>query len=195
MKKLRALGVLFGFAVRPGAKPAPLVAAPTVAPAPAAVPPPAASAPEGEPPIFAPRDCVARVTTKPAGAEVSWGDIALGPSPIERAAVPCGAAIVTFRHERYAEATQAIAAERGRSAVVAQRLQRPVAKVVVTSSPPNALIKLNKHRLGRAPRDVSFQRFQRVRIEASLPGYQPWKKTVYLEDAESRVDVRLVAAR
>ena len=35
------VGVVFGFAVRPGAKPAPLVAAPTVAPAPATVPPPA----------------------------------------------------------------------------------------------------------------------------------------------------------
>ena len=135
---------------------------------------------------------MARVTTKPAGAEVSWGDIALGPSPIERAAVPCGAAIVTFRRERYAEATQTITTERGRSAVVAQRLQRPSAKVVVTSSPPNALIKLNKHRLGRAPRDVSVERFQRVRIEASLPGYQPWRKTVYLDEAESKVDVQLV---
>ena len=135
---------------------------------------------------------MARVTTKPAGAEVSWGDIALGPSPIESAAVPCGAAVVTFRRERYAEATQTITTERGRSAVVAQRLQRPSAKVVVTSSPPNALIKLNKHRLGRAPRDVSVERFQRVRIEASLPGYQPWRKTVYLEEAESKVDVQLV---
>ena len=70
----------------------------------------------------------ARVTTKPAGAEVSWGDIVLGASPIERAAIPCGTAIVTFRRERYAEATRTITTERGRNAVVAQRLQRPAAK-------------------------------------------------------------------
>jgi hypothetical protein len=76
--------------------------------------------------------------------------------------------------------------------VVAQRLQRPAATVVVTSSPPNAFIKLNKHRLGRAPRDISAQQFERVRIEASLPGYQPWKKTLYLEEVESKIDVRLV---
>ncbi len=186
------VGVVVGFAARPGAKPAPVVAAPTVVVAPAVVPPPTPEAPEDEPPIFAPRDCIARVTTKPAGAEVSWGDIALGASPIERAAIPCGTAVVTFRRERYAEATRTITTERGRNAVVAQRLQRPAAKVVVTSSPPNAFIKLNKHRLGRAPRDISAQRFERVRIEASLPGYQPWKKTVYLEEAESKIDVRLV---
>jgi hypothetical protein len=186
------VGVLVGFAGRPGSKPAPVVDAPNVAAAPAIAPPPTVAAPEDEPPILLPRGCTARVTTKPAGADVSWGDLALGSSPIERAAVPCGAAIVTFRREHYAEATRTITTERGRNAVITQRLQRPAAKVVVTSSPPNALIKVNKRRLGRAPRDVSAQRFERVRIEASLPGYQPWRKTVYLEDAESKVDVRLV---
>jgi hypothetical protein len=186
------VGVLVGFVARPGAKPAPPVVVAAVVAAPATVPPATPPAPEDEPPIFAPRDCIARVTTKPAGAEVSWGDIALGASPIERAAVPCGTATVTFRRERYAEATRTITTERGRSAVVAQRLQRPAAKVVVTSSPPNAFIKLNKRRLGRAPRDISAQQFERVRIEASLPGYQPWRKTVYLEEVESKIDVRLV---
>jgi hypothetical protein len=185
-------GVVVGFAARSGSRPAPVVAAPAVAAAPAPVRPATPAPPEDEPPIFAPRDCIARVTTRPAGAEVSWGDIALGASPIERAAIPCGTAVVTFRRERYAEATLTITTERGRGAVVAHRLQRPAAKMVVTSSPPNALIKLNKRRLGRAPRDVNAQRFERVRLEASLPGYQPWKKTVYLEEAESNVDVRLV---
>jgi len=186
------VGVVVGFAARPGASPAPVVAAPTVASAPDTEPPSTPAPPEDEPPIFVPRDCVARVTTKPTGAEVSWGDIALGTSPIERAAIPCGTAVVTFRRERYAEATQTITAERGRSAVVAQRLQRPAATLVVTSSPPNAFIKLNRRRLGRAPRDISAQQFERVRIEASLPGYQPWKKTLYLEEVESKIDVRLV---
>jgi hypothetical protein len=129
------VGLLFGIALRPGTKaaapmvcPPPPPPSPNSAPAPAIAPPSTASAPEDEPPILAPRDCVARVTTKPAGAEVSWGDILLGSSPIERAAIPCGSAIVTFRREHYAEVTRTITSERGRRVVVAQRLQRPSAR-------------------------------------------------------------------
>jgi hypothetical protein len=76
--------------------------------------------------------------------------------------------------------------------VVAQRLQRPAATVTVTSSPPHAIIKLNKHRVGPAPREISTLQYQRVRIEASLPGYRPWKQTVYLKEAEAQFDVQLV---
>ena len=78
------------------------------------------------------------------------------------------------------------------SAVVTERPLPPAATLVVTSSPPRALIKLNRRRMGRAPREISTTRFERVRIEASLPGYQRWKKTVYVEEAESTIDVRLV---
>ena len=35
-------------------------------------------------------------------------------------------------------------------------------------------------------------RFERVRIEASAPGYKPWKKTLFLKEEESTVDVKLV---
>jgi hypothetical protein len=73
-----------------------------------------------------------------------------------------------------------------------QRPLPPAATLVVTSFPPRALIKLNKRRMGRTPREISTTRFERVRIEASLPGYKPWKKTLYLEEAESKVDVTLV---
>jgi hypothetical protein len=135
---------------------------------------------------------VASVTTTPAGAAVSWGDVALGVTPIEHAAVACGAAVVTIQHERYAEMTKKVAAERGQEAVVAERLSRPPAKLVVTSSPANAVIKLNDRRFGFAPRKISTQRFEHVRIQASLPGYQPWHKTIYLRDADSKVDVKLV---
>src|SRR4029079_10464060 len=99
---------------------------------------------------------------------------------------------VTFRRERYAEATRTIAVDRGQGAVIAERLYRPPARVVVTSSPPDAIIKLNKHRFGPAPRKINTMRFEHVRIEASLPGYHPWKKTVYLKEPESRIDVTLV---
>jgi len=65
---------------------------------------------------------------------------------------------------------------------------------MVTSSPPGALIRLNKHRIGPTPREIDTPRFERVRIEASLPGYRRWRKTLYVKEAESEVDVRLVRA-
>jgi hypothetical protein len=99
---------------------------------------------------------------------------------------------VTFRRERYAEATQTITTEPGQGAVVAERLYRPPAKLMVTSSPAHALIKLNRHRLGPAPRKINTLRFEHLRVEASLPGYRPWKQTLYLKEAESTVDVELV---
>jgi hypothetical protein len=189
-------GLLLGIAFRPDAKVAVMVGAPSVvapvpeAPAPSIAPP----ATEGHAPPPS-RDCVARVTTTPAGAAVLWGDVALGPSPITHATVPCGASTVTFRRERYAEATRTLNVEPGREAVVAERLYRPPAKLVVTSSPAHARIKVNRRRFGEAPRKISTMRFEHVRIEASLPGYRPWRKTVYLSEAESRVDVTLVRAQ
>ena len=74
----------------------------------------------------------------------------------------------------------------GQSAVVAERLVRPSASVVVTSSPAHAVIRVNKRRVGSAPRTISALQFERVRIEASLPGYQPWRKTLYLRRRSRR---------
>ena len=131
------------------------------------------------------------MTTRPAGAAVFWGDVALGPSPIEHAPIRCGSATVTVRHERYAEVTRTVTAEPGQSAIVSEHLYRPPAKLLVISSPPRALIKLNRHAFGPAPRRIGTLRFEHVRIEASLPGYQRWAKTLYLKDAETKVEVTL----
>jgi hypothetical protein len=182
---------LLAIVLRPGPKAARPVAAPSAVQA-AATAPPTAPAPGHEIQTAPPRDCVARVTTTPAGATVLWGGIALGSSPIENAAIPCGTATVTLHHDRYSEVTRKITSERGQSTVLAERLSRPPATLLVTSSPDNALIKLNGRPVGRAPRKISTMRFEHVRIEASLPGYQPWKKTLFLKEAEPTVDVALV---
>ncbi len=87
-----SLGIALGWA----SKAAPVAAAAVVSPPPQAAPTAAAASaapapPDGDP-VPATRNCVARVTTKPAGAAVFWGDTALGSSPIRNAAVPCGTA-------------------------------------------------------------------------------------------------------
>jgi len=153
-------------------------------------PPPAPARIESQP--EAPPACVADVTTSPTGAAVFWGDLALGQTPVEHATVPCGRTVVTFRHERYAELARTLAVEPGQTATVDERLYRPPAKVVVTASAPNALVSLNRHRVGRAPRRISTLQYEHVHVEVSAPGYRPWKKTLYLRDAESNVDAALV---
>jgi hypothetical protein len=170
----------------------PVAVAPSPAPLPAAAPPPPDPLPPtDEPPAEAQHACAARVTTTPPGAVVTWGDVELGSSPIEHAAVPCGRATVAIRRQHYSEVTRTITAEPGQAASIDQRLHRPPANLVVTSTPPNARIKLNGRRFGLAPHKISTLRFEHVRIEASLPGYRPWKKTVYLKDEESTVEVTL----
>jgi hypothetical protein len=198
-----ALGLVVGLALRPGpkaaavaekapARPAPAVAAPTVVAPSEAAPPAPAPAPAADIRTGAPRHCVARVTTTPAGAAITWGGVALGLTPLERAAIPCGKAVVTVRHDRYADVTRTITAETGASAMLSERLTRPPAKLNLTSSPPRAAIKVNRRPIGSAPRRIGTLRFETIRIDASLPGHQPWTKTLYLREAETSVDVKLV---
>jgi len=133
-------GILVGAALRS-------LGAPAAAPPPAPAPAPPAPVPVEEVRAPAPRDCVARVTTRPKGAEVFWGDIALGSSPLEHVAIPCGSATVTIRREQYAEVTRTITSARETPAVVVERLKRP--PKVATLSSLRAGSKVNKHRVGR----------------------------------------------
>jgi hypothetical protein len=189
-------GLVLGLALRSGPKASPVAAAAPAVPAPTVAPPPEAAPPVAPAPTAAvrtapPARCVARVTTTPRGAAVTWGGVALGLTPLERA-VPCGQAVVTVRHDRYADVTRTLTAESGKSALLSERLSRPPARLQVTSSPPRAVIKLNKRPIGAAPRRIGTLRFETVRIDASLPGHQPWTKTLYLREAETSVDVKLV---
>jgi hypothetical protein len=145
------VGGLGGFALRPDAKVAVVVGAPSVVAEPVATPPPASE--PLPPPEFEPMP--------PPASD---------PMPSAAPAV--------------AEASRPAPRDAGSR----------VTKLVVTSSPPHAMIKLNRRRVGTTPRTIDAGRFERVRIEASLPGYRKWKKTVYLKDAEAQIDVRLVRA-
>jgi hypothetical protein len=205
------LGLLLGIVLRPGTKVAAVSArppaaapatpvAPEPAPSPAVAPPTVADAPTPAPAVAArkaaastPGDCTATVTTTPPDSAVVWGDVPLGTGRIARASVPCGKAVVTIRHDRYADATRTMTAQPGQIATLSERLHRPPARVIIASVPPRAHIKMNRRPIGAAPRQLNTSRFEQVRIDASLPGYQPWTKTLYLRQAETRIDVELVA--
>jgi hypothetical protein len=181
----------------PSPSPSPPSPAAAVEPPPApAVAPPAepAPVPAREP---APRDahiCVATVASEPDGAHVSWGGRPLGLTPLREKRVPCGRATVMLRHERYRPVTREVTAAPGAPAEVTERLHRPPATLVVSSSPPRANITVNGEPLGSAPRKMGVWRFEHVRVQASLPGYLPWSKTVYVKDELLKLNAQLSSA-
>ena len=168
------------------AKPEPIAAAerPARAEKPAPRPAPTAAPATG--------NCTARIVTEPKDAKVIWGGAMIGRSPIDSARVPCGPATVTIERERWQPVTVDVDPQAGTAADVHERLHRPRATLSITSTPPGARVVINRVAAGAAPKEVDVQRFEKLQIKASLKGYQPWTKTVYLRDADANLDITLV---
>jgi hypothetical protein len=135
-------------------------------------------------------DCVVSVVTEPSEAKVTWGSKVIGVTPIEHARVPCGAASVTFHRDRYQPVTRDLVAK-GDGTAVSQKLHRPPATLVLGSSPSHAEISVNGQSQGFTPKRVAVSRFESVSIQVALSGYAPWKKTVYVREAETRLGATL----
>ena len=140
-------------------------------------------------------DCTARVVTEPKDAKVIWAGTVIGRSPIDGARVPCGPATVTIERERWQPVTVDVNAQAGVAAKVHERLRRPRGALAVSSSPPGAQISVNHVAAGAAPKRIDVQRFEKVPVKATLKGYQPWNKTLYLKEADAKLDIQLVARK
>ncbi len=135
--------------------------------------------------------CSARVVTEPSDAKISWRGQTLGKSPLANAKIPCGAGRLTIEHERYQTLTRELTAEAGPPVAITERLHRPPATLLVASSPPGAAISVNGQALGAAPRRVPTSRYEQVSIRATMAGYTPWTKKVYLSEATTKVTAQL----
>ena len=82
-------------------------------------------------------------------------------------------------------------AEAGTPVALSERLHRPPATLIVSSSPPGAAISVNGQPLGAAPRRLPTSRYEHVSIRATLAGYTPWTKKVYLTEATTNVTAQL----
>jgi hypothetical protein len=185
----------------PAPRPAPTPAA-RAAPVPSATPPAssaalAASAIEAPPPPASPpapeaaeRLCRARITSRPSGATVMLGDRRLGNTPLDTGEVPC-ATTFTLVRPRYSSATTALPDRPGSPAALFVKLNRPPAQLTLTSTPANAQFRINGNAVGQAPQSVPVQRYERVRIEAVLPGHRKWHKTVYVTAASTPITAAL----
>ncbi len=137
--------------------------------------------------------CGAKIVTEPDEARVLWRGKVLGKSPLVGARIPCGAGTLTISHERYETVTRELTAEAGAPLAISERLHRPAATLLVASSPPGATITVNGQLLGAAPRRLPTSRYEHVSIRASLPGYAPWTKKVYLSEATTKITAQLAA--
>jgi len=177
--------------------------APARAPAPIPAPGPAPPAPEVAPPVAsaaaaglaaspATSGCLVRIASRPAGAMVTMGNRRLGRTPLQAVAVPCGEQILTVSHARYSPVNELVAPTPGTAASSFVRLPRPPARLTLTSMPAGATFKVNRTQLGHSSGQASVLRFERARIEARLPGYRPWRKTIYVAAPALSVNATLV---
>jgi hypothetical protein len=115
----------------------------------------------------------------------------LGRTPLQTAAVPCGKQVLTVSHARYSSAQEVVAASPGTTADSFVRLARPPARLTLTSVPAGATFKVNRTSLGQSGQ-ASVLRFERARIEARLPGYRPWRETIYVAATVMKVNATLL---
>lgn len=160
-----------------------------VAPAPALPTTVAAERPREAP---APHpDCFATVTSEPEGVAVVWGDTALGNTPLEGVAVPCGRNLVVLKHARYENIVRSLVATTQDTLVLTERMRRPEATLSVTSSPPGALVAVGGRDVGETPQTLTVSRFERVEVKAAKDGYKLWASNVFVAKDEEKVNIRL----
>jgi hypothetical protein len=182
----------------PVAAPAPPpIAAPAAAPAPAPKPVAVAPAPAPKPVAAASSylRCRARITSRPSGAEVMLGDRRLGTTPLETGELPCAGTSFTLVRPRYSPATATFPANAAGPTELAVKLSRPEAELTLTSTPANAQFRVNRTIVGPGTRSVPVQRFEKVHIEATLPGHRKWQKTVYVTAANTAINATLSPGR
>jgi hypothetical protein len=203
-------------AVAPPVPVTPAAPAPALAPPPAAAPAPAAAAVAAHVPVAAPapapaavpaatpapapvttasgRQCRARISSRPSGASVMLGERSLGHTPLETGEVPCGTSFTLVR-PRYSPAAATVTESGGSPAALFVKLNRPAAQLVLTSTPANAQFRVNRSVIGQAPQSVSVPRYEKVVIEATLPDFRKWQKTVYVTAASMPINAALAPAR
>jgi outer membrane biosynthesis protein TonB len=172
----------------PAPEPKPLAEAKEPPPAPKPEPKPEAvgAAPTGDPTA-----CRASVNTKPPGVEIWLGDRNLGTTPAASLGIPCGGLTLALRHPRYAEAQIDVTATAGQIAEVSRKLDRPSAKLQVTSDPPGADVITRGKVRGRTPFELSVLQYEGVQIEVRLDGHAPWQKQLRPSTPELTVHAEL----
>jgi PEGA domain-containing protein len=190
-----AIGIATGYSLRGRAVPAAVPAPPT--PQAAATPPPAPPAAPVDPPVAivkaAPSHapCVASVKSSPPRVPIYWNDRALGTTPLQDVAVPCGHAVVVFSRPRYERVTKTVSVDEASPARLFARLDRPPAELVLLSTPPGATFKVDEQVVGASPAHATARAYEKVAVEATKPGFDSWRQEVYVRGRATTVRAAL----
>jgi hypothetical protein len=168
-----------------------------VAPAPpaAVAPPPVAAAPPDPSPSPAPQvdddafdeppsppeSCSVRVSSRPSGAVVWWGERRMGATPTARIKVSCGAELVLVRPRFEPGRVQVPERpEDPHAPPLVAMLERPAAELDLSSEPPGAEVWLGGRMVGRTPTALTVRRFVRFSVSLRAPGFAPWRQRLLL---------------
>ena len=136
------------------------------------------TAPAGPSP---PRDCRANVRSFPLGANVQWNGEALGITPLNEAAVPCGPAKIAFALSGFEPGERTATAILGKNAGVFLRLLPVLVPVEVTSAPPGARILVDGRAVGTTPANVAIAGQREATVMLTHPRYKTWTRRLVPE--------------
>ncbi len=135
-------------------------------------------------PSAASDECSVEIKTRSKGARVYIGRKKIGDAP-GLLAVPCGRVSLRLEHPRRRSLTLKAKTSPGDVTSLAAKMQRPTFKLRVRSSPVGATVRVNGRTLGKAPKTIEVDGFQKVTVTASKPGYQSRTKKIYAKSNRS----------
>ncbi len=168
------------------ASPSPTVVA-SASPSPSASP---ASSPSPVPLTTGGGDCIVSVKSDREAAVIIGGK-SLGDTPQEVPA-PCGKPLkVVISHPRYEKFEQTVTPTAGEPTVVSASLERPSAKLRISSNPPGASVKIDGKSAGTTPTTVTVKGFSQMKIALSLAGYKSYSTKSYIKGRSGSVNANL----
>ena len=81
----------------------------------------------------------------------------------------------------------------GQLVTVQERLARPPGRIIVSSTPPGASVRVDGTAVGRAPAGANVLAYTHVKVDVEMPGYKPWSDRVYVRGKKHTMSVKLEA--
>jgi len=138
--------------------------------------------------------CSVKLTTEPAGAMVSWGELALGETPLDNMAVPCGRALVSLRLAGFTPIVITMTATLDGPVVFSQALKRPDAQLKVFTKPSGATVFVNGSLSGTSPADLLIPENETFELRLEKSGYPPITKQLRLDGPQKSMNFKFALA-
>ncbi len=146
-------------------------------------------------PVVAPTgDCHLKVAVEPDGAHIKLNGELIGDAPLDTS-IPCGPQKLTIFRSHYETVFRSIKGEPGKDVTIDLKMVRPTYRITITSKPKGATISINGRTVGKAPVTTTVKGYTALEIEASLKGFQSWKKTTEAEKGTRSIVATLKKSR